>query len=237
VFAEKPLAVDWEQWDAMRSAARRNERVCAMFGLRGEPAFQAARAAASRIGDIRLMHAQKSYKLGTRGPVYLRRKDYGGIFPWVGIHALDWIRWISGKEYMSVFGAQCCKGNVISTELEISAAALFTMEDDTIATISADFLRPAAAARHDDDQLRITGTKGTLFVRGGEAFLELSDKPITRLPLPNRESLCADFMAQLEGGKACGLTVWDALNVTAAALAAREAADDHTPVAVPIIKK
>lgn len=235
VFAEKPLATEWDQWEAVRGAAKKNDRLCAMFGIRGEPAFQAAKEAASLLGDIRVMHGQKSYKLGTRGPVYLRRKDYGGIIPWVGIHALDWMRWVSGREFLSVFAAQCCRGNLISTELEVSSSALFTMEDDTIATMSADFLRPAAAARHGDDQLRVTGTNGTLFVRNDEAFLELASEPIRKLPLPDRRSLCAAFMEQLEGGPSCGLTARDALNVTAAALTAREAADDHAAVAVPTV--
>ncbi|GHU69985.1 oxidoreductase [Clostridia bacterium] len=233
VFAEKPLAVDWEQWDLLRHSVRKNAKLCAMFGIRGNPAFQAAKAAADQLGDIRLAHGQKSYKMGERGPVYQKRAYYGGLLPWVGIHAMDWIYWTTGKRFLTAHALHSRSGNRGNGELETTAAALFEMEDEVIATVNADFLRPAAAQRHDDDQLRLTGTRAALFVRHGEAYLECTDVPIQKLSLSEPRSICADFMAQLEGGPSCGLTAWDALHVTAAALAACEAADSHTAVAVP----
>ncbi|GHU68570.1 oxidoreductase [Clostridia bacterium] len=233
VFSEKPLAVDWDQWDLVRRAARHNDRLCAMFGIRGNPAFIAARETADQLGDIRLAHGQKSYKLGERGPVYQRRAYYGGLMPWVGIHAIDWIYWTTGRRFLSAYSLHSRTGNRANGELEVSAAALFEMERETVATVNADYLRPTAAQRHDDDQLRLTGTRATLFVRNNEAYLECADTPIQKLPTPEKRSLCADFMMQLEGGPHCGITAWDALHVTAAALAARESADTHHPVAVP----
>ncbi|MDR2658351.1 MAG: Gfo/Idh/MocA family oxidoreductase [Oscillospiraceae bacterium] len=233
VFSEKPLAVDWDQWDLVRRAARQNAKLCAMFGTRGNAAFISARDAADQLGDIRLAYGQKSYKMGERGSVYQRRRFYGGLMPWVGIHALDWIYWMTGRRFLTAFSLHSQAGNRANGELETTAAALLEMERGTIATVCADYLRPSAAQRHDDDQLRLTGTRATLFVRNNEAYLECSDAAIQRLTSQGERSLCADFMAQLEGAGHCGLTAWDALHVTAAALAAREAADTHQPVAVP----
>lgn len=234
VFSEKPLATDWGQLMRLRQTLEDHPgKLCAMFGIRGHAAFQAAKDAAPRLGDIRLAHGQKSYKLGTRGPVYQLRERSGGLMPWVGIHAMDWIYWITGKRYEKAYGGHSRIGNGGNGELEASAASLFVLEGETLATVTADFLRPAAAPRHDDDQLRLTGTKGTLFVRNGEAFLEPMDGPMEKLPLPPERSVCADFMAELEGGPSCGLTAADALHVTAVALAARDAADKGIAVSVP----
>ena len=54
------------------------------------------------VGQIRLMNAQKSYKLGRRNEFYKIRSTYGGTIPWVGSHAIDWLYWFSGEKFESV---------------------------------------------------------------------------------------------------------------------------------------
>ena len=61
-----------------------------------------------------------------------------------------------------------------STEYEVSlqsAAAVFEMENGCIATVTADYFRPASAKTHDDDRMRIVGTKGILEYMCGKVTL------------------------------------------------------------------
>ena len=67
--------------------------------------FQAAREAVQQgaIGEPILISSQKSYKYGAKRPwFYKERRTYGGTIPWVGIHALDYMKWVSGQKYTYV---------------------------------------------------------------------------------------------------------------------------------------
>ena len=46
------------------------------------------------IGDIRLLSARKSYRLGQRAPFFRERALHGGLIPWVAIHGIDFIRYL-----------------------------------------------------------------------------------------------------------------------------------------------
>ena len=49
--------------------------------------------------------------------------------------------------------------------MDITAAAMFRMTNDVIATVTADMLRPSVAKSHGDDRVRLVGTKGVLEIR------------------------------------------------------------------------
>ena len=76
-----------------------------MLDMRTLPIFRAARQAVQQgaIGDPILISSQKSYKYGAKRPWFYReRKTYGGTISWVGIHALDYMEWVSGQKYTHV---------------------------------------------------------------------------------------------------------------------------------------
>lgn len=225
VYSEKPLATTLEKLDELTAAWEQSG--CAldgMFGLRYTPWFLAVRAAveAGEIGQVRQIHGQKSYKLGRRSPLYHKQALYGGILPWVGIHAMDWATQLGG-ECTGVYGMHSRQENRDHGELEVSSAALMALQNGVIATVTADFFRPSGSARHDDDRLRVTGTKGMIEAFDGRVFLE-NDQPKRELILPEAPAPMADFLDSI-GTERSGELTRMALSVTRAALTARESAD------------
>jgi len=228
VYSEKPLATTQESLDALTDAWRASG--CAldgMFGLRYSDWFLAVRQAveAGLIGQVRQLHGQKSYRLGTRGPLYRSQALYGGILPWVGIHAIDWVMQLGGR-CQWVQGLHSRRENRGHGELEVSSAALMRLENDVIATVTADFLRPDGSARHDDDRLRVTGTRGMIEAADGHVWLE-NESPRRELSLPEAPAPMADFLDSIGTPRSAILTRM-ALDATGAALKARDSANKCT---------
>lgn len=174
VFSEKPLATTIEGLDALESAWQQSG--CAlggMFNLRFCSWFLTLRQAVEdgQIGVVRQIQARKSYKLGVRPEFYRHRETFGGIIPWVGIHALDWALQIGGA-CRQAFALTDNTYNSGHGDMEMTSAMLMELQNGVIATVTADFLRPDGAPRHDDDRLRVTGTRGMLLARDGEVLLE-----------------------------------------------------------------
>ena len=178
VFAEKPVAATVEELDAVEKAVRESGiRFCAMHYLRYTPSFYRAKelVKAGAVGDIRMITAQKSYRYGTRPDWYQDDKLYPGLIPWVGIHALDWIYYYTGKAFRTVKALQWQKPGM-------AALCQFELEDGVMASANIDFLRPAKAPTHGDDRVRIAGTKGVLEVWEDHLVLIGEDGQITESP-------------------------------------------------------
>ena len=86
------------------------------------------------------------------------RSSYGGTIPWVGIHAIDWIRWFAGREFVTVRASHSTRHNFDHDELEVTALCHFTLEQDVFASANIDYLRPRGAPTHGDDRVRVAGT-------------------------------------------------------------------------------
>ena len=100
VFSEKPLASDIQKLRELEIAlASSKGKLAGMFETRYEPAFLAAKKAINDglIGEVRMMDSRKSYKLGKRPVFYSSEENYCGIIPWVAIHAIDWMKWLSAR--------------------------------------------------------------------------------------------------------------------------------------------
>ena len=140
VFCEKPLATTLDDLDMLEKAWRESGRALAgMFNLRGAPWFLAIRRAIElgEIGEVRLLHGQKSYRMGVRPEFYHTRALYGGMLPWVGIHAIDWTLQLGGAcRWLSA--SQSSLYNRSQGELESSAAVLMRLDNQVIATVTAD---------------------------------------------------------------------------------------------------
>ncbi|HSD38367.1 MAG TPA: Gfo/Idh/MocA family oxidoreductase [Rhodocyclaceae bacterium] len=229
VFSEKPVATTLEDLAAVREAHRASGKCfSAMFGIRYKPWFLAAHAAvkSGRIGEIRLIQVQKSYKLGTRPTFFANRKTYGGTIPWVGSHAIDWVRWISGEEFKSVFAVQSSQHNHDNGQLEVSAQCQFTLGKEICASVSIDYLRPATANSHDDDRIRIVGTEGVLEVREKNVLLiDGKTEGVQVLDLPPEKSIFTQFIDEVCGSGKCMISADDAFAITRASLLARQSAD------------
>ena len=226
VFSEKPLATELNDLKTLESVWRESGKALGcMLNLNCCAWFKTLENAVKNgeIGEVRTLHGQKSYRMGTRGAVYQKRADYGGMIPWVGVHAVDWVLRLGGKcEWVSA--AQTTNANRGNGEMESAAAALLGLENGVIGTVTADFLRPTASARHDDDRLRVTGTRGMIEAVDGKVYLE-NDRPRRELPLLPDENPFARFLRTIgtEEGKALSL---EALNDTRVCLLTRRAGDE-----------
>ena len=225
VYCEKPLATEREELEVLTNAYRTSGRALGgMFNLRWTGWFLGVKKAVQegQIGKVRLIHAQKSYKFGTRPDFYRRRASYGGMIPWVAIHALDWCLWLGGR-CLSVSALQSARDNHGHGEMEMSAVMQMELENEVFATVSADYFRPVGGARHDDDRIRVTGTKGMIEVIDGVAYLE-NDLHRRAIPLPAPGDPFGEFVRAIENGTA-DMFAFDALEATRIALLAREAGD------------
>ena len=225
-YSEKPLATELDALDQLEKCYRGSNRALgSMLDLRCSPWFLAVDEAlkSDAIGVVRMLKGRKSYKLGTRGPLYHTRAAYGGMIPWVGIHALDWILHFGGKP-RRVTALQNADYNRDHGELEMTATVMLESDGGVLSTMTADYLRPAGAARHDDDRLLITGTKGVLEVIDEQVFLT-DDAPRRALPLPPARVPIVQFV-QAIGTLAQAQYAEDALLVTRVSLLAQQAGDE-----------
>jgi len=229
-FVEKPVATTFEDLNQLKEAyLRSGVHLAAMFGIRYSPHFITGwnLVKDGMVGEIRLMNAQKSYKLGQRSEFYKRRSTYGGTIPWVGSHAIDWLYWFSGKEFKSVFASHSAQHNREHGELEVSALCHFTFADEVFGSVSIDYLRPKQAPTHDDDRLRVVGTHGVLEIRDGKVYLINGDvEGVREVPLLPKQNIFVDFLKQVRGEGQCLDTAHDSFYVTEAFLKTRQSADE-----------
>lgn len=227
VLSEKPAAVDLMQLERIEEAWRRAGTVfSSMFTYRYDGAFCLAKnlIGEGAIGRIQLLCAQKSYKLGNRPAFMMKRETYGGTIPWVGIHAIDWILWMSGGSFESVTALQSAAAAPNGACPETAAAAQFRMNGGMLASLTVDYLNPETALTHGDDRIRVAGTKGVLEVRGGRVILTNS-AGITYPEHLSGGDLFGDFLRQIKGEGRCRISAEDVFAATRAALLAQSAAD------------
>lgn len=230
VFVEKPVATTLEDLDLVKEAYRcSGVQLATMFGIRYKPAFLTAKKLISegKIGTVRLMNAQKSYRLNERSELFHNRDTYGGTIPWVGSHAIDWMYWLSGEQFCSVYATHSTKANRDHKDLEATALCHFTFGNEVYGSASIDYLRPQQAPTHADDRIRVVGTNGVLEVKEEKVFL-INDEfeGIQEMPLLPPQEILADFLRQLDGTGTCIISAEDSFMVTEACLKARQSADE-----------
>ncbi|NLF18305.1 MAG: Gfo/Idh/MocA family oxidoreductase [Lentisphaerae bacterium] len=229
VYCEKPLALTLESLARVRAAVASSGRPLGiMLNYRYLPAFLTARrlVAAGAIGTPTVGYAQKSYKRGRRPDFYRQRSTFGGIIPWVGIHAIDFTRWISGCEMVSVDARHVKLHYPEYPGMEDAATCQYALDNGGSVVLSFDFLRPAGAPSHGDDRLRLVGDRGALEIRGDR--LELIDAEGAREVAPESPTLgpFADFAESVRDPRhACAISAAEALRATEIALRSRDAAD------------
>lgn len=231
IFCEKPIALTLESLDAIENELKTSSsKLVSMVGLRYDPAMYHAHrlVADGAIGKVKLIYAQKSYRLGTRPDFYKDRATYGGTIPWVGSHALDWIMWFADSGFASVAATQTSEDNFGNGSMEIAAQAIFTMKSGALAEASIEYLRPAAAPSHGDDRVRVAGTSGVIEVRDGHIILIDADGQRTIEPDTPGRKIFSDFVFGLEGRRDCLVDTRQSLDLTRACLLTRQAADDAT---------
>lgn len=219
VFSEKPLATSLDQLARLRETAERSKAmVVAMFGINYTPWFLTVKEAVKKIGTIRLINAQKSYRLGTRPAFFNSKETFGGLIPWVAIHAISWIHDLTDAKAIRTSALVNNEYNFGHGDLEMTALCQFELEGGILASVTADYYRPNSAPTKDDDRVRVVGTEG-IVERIGDTVTLIDGDSVTQLPLLPGEDVFELFLRRV-GGENVGITPEESFYITELALKA-----------------
>jgi len=112
VLSDKPLCTTLaEQEEIERLAAARGLVVGLQLDSRGYAAMRALREIirSGEIGDVATIHiaGQHPLLLGTRPGWYFEAGKHGGTINDIGIHAFDFVPWLTGLDWREITAARC----------------------------------------------------------------------------------------------------------------------------------
>ncbi len=227
------LALDSAMLEKVRRTVQRNKiNLMAMLTMRGDPQFVAARQVydSGAIGEAVLVNARKSYKWGTRPDWFADKDKYGGTIGWVGIHAFDYINYITRLDFTKVAAMQSNFAHSERPGCEDNCALAVELANGGHATISVDYCRPETAGTHGDDWIRIVGTKGLLEASGSKKDCSVigNDKGSFQQALPEgKDKIFSRFILNILGGKSNDEIAKVSFMLTKVCLIAREAAQKN----------
>jgi predicted dehydrogenase len=238
VFADKPIAMSEDELVDLYACANKAGKILwTMHTVRYDPWYYTAWKLIQKgaIGKVRMVNCRKSYRFGKRLSFYKDRKYYGGTFGWVTIHAIDMIRMATGKECLSVYALSSVADNFDYGDMEVITTSSFELEDDILATITTDYYRPENAHSHDDDRMRVVGTKGIVEVsrRDGDHEVRLINKDSDgKIPIPQEKPpfIFEDFVRTIQGKGAGLLNMEESVCNAYVAVCAQRSADEKSVI-------
>jgi predicted dehydrogenase len=233
VIAEKPLARDLEGLERVRAAVEKaGIQASMLITMRCAPNYRAMKEVVSRglIGTVTQAGAQKSYKLGQRPAWQRSRETFSGIIPFIGIHVMDLIRWITARDFVEVMAYASNVAHPEMGDLEDNACLIARLDNGASAAIRLDYCRPAAAPTHGDDRVRVAGDRGVVETMEGRVTLITSDRAPRELPLPEAVPFLADFLDAVARKRPPFIPFADCVRITEVVLRARDAAESGHPV-------
>ncbi len=239
LICEKPLALNHSSLKELYDAVKNNGvELFAMHSMRSEGAFITAHDIYRKgdIGEVVIANGRKSYKWGVRPDWFADREIYGGTIGWVGIHALDFIHYITGIGFNSVTAMQSNFAHPSHKDCEDNCELILRMNNGGHATISIDLFRPSSAPTHGDDWLRIVGTKGVIEANAsrGTCSVIVEGKEPANVPVAGRGKMFRNFLLSLLGKNEYEpeLSTKDGFMLTYVCLCARDAADSGKVVKI-----
>lgn len=228
VYCDKPAVCQLDELVLLRRILQKTNGILwTMQTMRYESTFYTAKEliASGAIGAVRLINAQKSYKLGRRPPFFYDPRRYGGTIPWVGIHGIDLALWMA-----DCYDCRDCYGRAWAPAQtpcpELATLSLLTLETGVLCSVSADYFRPSSSVTHGDDRLRVVGDLGIVEVLRGMVFLLGGGNSVLKeMPLSKPEPIFDDFLFALSHkGQGRLFSMEQALAATEAALLCQQSA-------------
>lgn len=161
-FCEKPIALTLDQTiHVARLVDSSSVPVQVGFQRRFDAGYQRVRDAV-RHGELGFLHTIRANTHDQSPPPAAYIPTSGGLFRDCGVHDFDILRFVTGREVASVYAVGANKGADFFTEGGDvdSAAAVLTLDDDTLVTVSATRYNGAG----HDVRMEVMGSKGTLGV-------------------------------------------------------------------------
>lgn len=238
IVTEKPLATSLEDLERIRTAlASSRSRLTMLLTMRHEAKYPAMRRLiqSGAIGEVCLATAQKSYRYETRPEWQKHRDRLGGTIPFIGIHAVDMLRWLTGLDYTHVAAFHGNNGTPEFGQTEDHGSLLLRMSNGASASVRLDFKRPQTAPTHGDDRVRIVGADGVIESSYHYADLQLTTakEPPSQIKAEPTDNLFVDFVTAIRNERPSRIPADDCLYITEVVLRAREAADRMQLVEIP----
>jgi myo-inositol 2-dehydrogenase/D-chiro-inositol 1-dehydrogenase len=139
VFCEKPIAVDMQgTLNALAEVDAAGTVLQMGFQRRFDSGYVTAREAV-RSGRLGRLHTVRALSADQAPPPAGYLTVSGGIFRDCMIHDLDAVRWVTGREVVTVYATGSDAGNPMFREAHDvdTAAAVLTLEDGTLVTTTA----------------------------------------------------------------------------------------------------
>jgi len=235
--AEKPLAITRTDLAKIKRSAQGSKgKLSMLVPLRYHPPFLAVRdiVSSGEIGDVLLLGGQKSYKRGASSAWKNKRSSYGSTMLWIGPHLID-LFYFAGRIKMTE--AFCWQANVQDPSLgdrENVVGAVFKLANGGVAELRMDYLRPDTAPTHEDDRLRVAGTKGVVEYSAATGVTVLSNSGKARRleTLPQAQHLFVDFLESVYNNKPSTLSQEEIFHVSDVIQAADDSSRTGRPVKV-----
>lgn len=162
VFCEKPVALDVPQTrSVIEHAAAGTVPVQIGFQRRFDQGYRRVRAALT-AGELGWIHTLRAVTGDKTPPPAGYLPTSGGLFRDCSIHDFDIMRWVTGREVVSVYATGSNRGEsffVDAGDLD-TCAALLRFDDDMLATVTATRYNGAG----HDVRLEVCGSAGALMV-------------------------------------------------------------------------
>ncbi len=235
VLSEKPLTMTLNQLHEVMKAYKSSSITLSMLlTMRFQPSYRKIRETVRSgvIGEVCLANAQKSYKLGERPKWQQSHETFSSTIAFIGIHAVDLIRWCTGREFAEVMAYQSNVGHPEVHEMEDNAVMILKMDNGGSACIHLDYCRPLKAPTHGDDLLRIAGNQGVIetFEQGSKVRLITHQKEEEELSLDPPVDEFLNFVNAIRGFERCEVSAEDCFRVTEIVLKARESSETGHPI-------
>ena len=238
VIAEKPIATDEASLEKVRAAvAKSKSKFTSILPMRLSPPYLALKeiVASGELGEIIQLDSQKSYKTsGERPAWFYKRATYGGTMAWIGIHMIDLMIHITGRDFVEALGYQNHIGFPETGDTENITATVFRMDNGGVALLRMDYLRPQTAKTHGDDRLRIAGTKGIAEYMEATGVTVMSDQRPREVltALPPARGVFEEFLQHIYNGKPEPVSWKEIHRGHLIALRARQAMESHKAVKI-----
>lgn len=183
VLCDKPIALNEADGREIVAIGRRaGIRLMVPFNPRGQvgPRTVKERIDRGELGEIRLVHAVKIGKVPLSIPgidggwlVDPVQAGFGG-FGDIGMHAVDALRWLIGREPRRVY-ATIHRGAQPGLAVDSIGTATIEWEGGAIATLTAGWANPPGFPSFLDARFEVVGSKGAARVEHPYQELRLSD--------------------------------------------------------------
>jgi predicted dehydrogenase len=237
VIAEKPLALNRSDLDAVYKAAKANGiHLGMLLPMRFDPPYLAMKRIVEdgTIGEVLQVDGQKSYQLGNRPAWQKHAATYGSTILWIAIHTIDLMLWVGGRRFTEVSSLQSRVGFPEIGDMQNVTASLFRLDNGGTATLHMDYLRPRTASGHGDDRLRVVGSRGIVEYQEstGVTLMTHRQAPQTIRDLPAQQSVFLDYLQSVYLNGRPHLSWPEIVMANEVTLAAHTAAELHRSISI-----